>query len=187
MPQVRILSLRPKNQERGSSSLLIFDWCVKLKLFCEAKCRFAFPARRSTSSLVRQRAWESRSVAKLPCHSDHMKIIRTFFYLEKRSNYLFYLSIPTLIVRNENSRYHGLLTMVSAFLCNRLLLDNIAVLWYNIIKATEVRNEIISRNSSTEYWTIKAVRHERQRNIEARNMLYTKSLYCSSIHMESFL
>ena len=36
--------------------------------------------------------------------------------------------IPTLIVRNENSRYHGLLTMVSAFLCNRLLLDNIAVL-----------------------------------------------------------
>ena len=36
-------------------------------------------------------------------HFDHMKIIRTFSYLEKRSDYLFYLSIPTLIVRNENS------------------------------------------------------------------------------------
>ena len=35
-------------------------------------------------------------------HFDHMKIIRTFSYLEKRSDYLFYLSIPTLIVRNEN-------------------------------------------------------------------------------------
>ena len=35
------------------------------------------------------------------CHSDHMKIIRTFSYLEKRSDYLFYSSIPTLIVRNE--------------------------------------------------------------------------------------
>jgi len=30
-----------------------------------------------------------------------MKIIRTFSYLEKRSDYLFYLSIPTLIARNE--------------------------------------------------------------------------------------
>ena len=36
-------------------------------------------------------------------HFDHMKIIRTFSYLEKRSDYLFYSSIPTLIVRNENS------------------------------------------------------------------------------------
>ena len=49
------------------------------------------------------------------CHFDHMKIIRTFSYLESRSDYLFCLSIPTLIARNENSRYHGLLTMVSAF------------------------------------------------------------------------
>lgn len=49
------------------------------------------------------------------CHSDQMKIIRTFSYLEKRSDYLFYLSILTLIVRNENSRYHSLLTMVSTF------------------------------------------------------------------------
>ena len=49
------------------------------------------------------------------CHSDHMKIIRTFSYLEKRSDYLFYLSIPILIARNENSRYHGHLSMVSAF------------------------------------------------------------------------
>ena len=77
--------------------------------------RFAFPARRSASSLVRRRTRESRSEAELPCHSDHMKIIRTFSYLEKRSDYLFYLSIPISIARNENSRYHGLLTMVSAF------------------------------------------------------------------------
>lgn len=48
-------------------------------------------------------------------HFDHMKIIRTFSYLESRSDYLCYSSIPTLIARNENSRYHGLLTMVSAF------------------------------------------------------------------------
>ena len=41
-----------------------------------------------------------------PCHSDHMKIIRTFSYLEKRSDYLFYLSIQILIARNENSLYH---------------------------------------------------------------------------------
>ena len=92
MPQVRILSLRPKKQERGSSSLLFFACRVDSKLFCEAKCRFAFPARRSTSSLVRRRAWESRSVVKLPCHSDqnlcfmHQKIspfrkIRTVFRL----------------------------------------------------------------------------------------------------------
>ena len=47
-------------------------------------------------------------------YCDHMKIIRTFSYLESRSDYLFYLSIPTLIARNENSRYHGLLTLVSA-------------------------------------------------------------------------
>ena len=49
------------------------------------------------------------------CHLDHMKIIRTFSYLEKRSDYLFYSSIPILIARNENSRYHGHLSMVSAF------------------------------------------------------------------------
>ena len=49
------------------------------------------------------------------CHSDHMKIIRTFSYLENRSDYLFYLSIQFIIARNENSRYYGLLTMVSAF------------------------------------------------------------------------
>ena len=50
-----------------------------------------------------------------PCRPDHMKIIRTFSYLESRSDYLFYLSILILIARNENSRYHGLLTAVSAF------------------------------------------------------------------------
>ena len=43
-----------------------------------------------------------------------MKIIRTFSYLESRSDYLFYLSILTLIARNENSRYQGLLTLISA-------------------------------------------------------------------------
>ena len=41
------------------------------------------------------------------CHSDHMKIIRTFSYLESRSDYLFYLSILILIVRNENSLRQG--------------------------------------------------------------------------------
>ena len=68
-----------------------FDWCVNLKLFCEAKCRFAFPARRSTSSLVRQRAWESRSVAKLPCHSDQIwlweAIPEAFFFVSSDANF----------------------------------------------------------------------------------------------------
>jgi len=36
-------------------------------------------------------------------HSYHMKTIRTFSSLESRSDYLFYSSIQTLIVRNENS------------------------------------------------------------------------------------
>ena len=68
------------------------------------------------------------------CHSDHMKIIRTFSYLESRSDYLFYLSIQILIVRNENSRYHGLLTMVSAF----ALLKNTQI--YDIIKIISNQN-----------------------------------------------
>ena len=40
-------------------------------------------------------------------HPHHMKIIRTFSYLEKRSDYLFYLSIQILIARNENSLRYG--------------------------------------------------------------------------------
>ena len=44
---------------------------------------------------------------RISCHLDHMKIIRTFSYLESRSDYLFYLSIPTLIVRDENSLRQG--------------------------------------------------------------------------------
>ena len=55
------------------------------------------------------------SFARRSRHFDHMKIIRTFSCLEKRSDYLLYLSILILIVRNENSRYHGHLSMVSAF------------------------------------------------------------------------
>ena len=41
-------------------------------------------------------------------HSDHMKIIRTFSYLEKRSDYLFYLSIPISIARNEQLPHYVL-------------------------------------------------------------------------------
>ena len=36
--------------------------------------KFAYLARRSTSSLVRRRAWVSRSVAKLPCHLDQNRL-----------------------------------------------------------------------------------------------------------------
>ena len=39
-------------------------------------------------------------------HSDHMKIIRTFSYLESRSDYLFYLSISILIAWSKNSPRH---------------------------------------------------------------------------------
>ena len=57
----------------------------------EAKCRFEFPARGSTSSLVRQRAWESRSVAKLPCHSDQIwlweAIHEAFFFVSSDANF----------------------------------------------------------------------------------------------------
>ena len=48
-----------------------------------------------------------------------MNVIRTFSSLESRSDYLFYLDIQILIARNENSRYYGLLTMISAFLATR--------------------------------------------------------------------
>ena len=51
--------------------LWFFVWCVDLNLFCQAKCRFTYPARRLTGSLVRRSAWASRSEAELPCHSDH--------------------------------------------------------------------------------------------------------------------
>ena len=59
-----------KARERLDLSLAFLLDVAFSGLFCEAKCRFAFPARRSKSSLVRRRAWESRSAAKLPCHSD---------------------------------------------------------------------------------------------------------------------
>ena len=45
-----------------------------------------------------------------------------------------YLSIPTLIARNENSRYHGLLTLVSAL----ALLKNTQI--YDIIKIISNQN-----------------------------------------------
>lgn len=61
------------------------------------------------------------------CHSDHMKMIRTFFSLESRSDYLYYLIIQISTVRNKY-RYHSRLSMVSAFLCNRSLLDSIVIL-----------------------------------------------------------
>ena len=47
------------------------------------------------------------SFARGSRHFDHMKIIRTFSYLEKRSDYLFYLSILISIARNENSLRQG--------------------------------------------------------------------------------
>ena len=58
-----------------------------------------------TDSLDKAERWvkKAKSTCLFSYDADHMKIIRTFSYLEKRSDYLFYLSIPTLIVRNENS------------------------------------------------------------------------------------
>jgi len=38
-----------------------------------SKCRFAFAARRSASSLVRRRACKSSRNARIPCHLDHKK------------------------------------------------------------------------------------------------------------------
>ena len=80
-----------KSKREDEPLSCFFDWCVNLKLFCEVKCRFAFPTRRSTSSLVRQRAWESRSVAKLPCHSDQIwlweAIPEAFFFVSSDANF----------------------------------------------------------------------------------------------------
>ena len=130
MPQVRILSLRPKNRkERLILSFLFFrlkftdlNLLKRTALECFAQAR-----QRGTAQRGAKPGSES-------CHSDHIKTIRTFSYLESRSDYLFYLSIPTLIARNENGRYHGLLTMVSAF----ALLKNTQI--YDIIKIISNQN-----------------------------------------------
>ena len=76
------------------------------------------------------------------CHSDHMKMIRTFFSLESRSDYLYYLIIQISTVRNKY-RYHSRLSMVSAFLCNRSLLDSIVILRYNEYEQNNGRCEMI--------------------------------------------
>ena len=50
----------------------------RIALECFAQARQRDPARRGAKP------------GSDPCHSDHMKIIRTFSYLESRSDYLFY-------------------------------------------------------------------------------------------------
>jgi len=55
-------------KHRGAFVPLCFLVEVLMRTWLRSNCKFAFPARRSTSSLVRRRAWESRSEAELPCH-----------------------------------------------------------------------------------------------------------------------
>ena len=65
------MSSRPKNKRKGLTLPFVFSIDGVIRLGCCLQQRkFAFSARRSTSLLVRRRARESRSEAKLPCHSD---------------------------------------------------------------------------------------------------------------------
>ena len=72
-----------------------------------ARTRLVFSFLVRLDAELARRSSESR-------HFDHMKIIRTFSCLESRSDYLFYLSIPILIARNENSLRQRL-TLSEAF------------------------------------------------------------------------
>ena len=64
--------------------------------------------------------------------TDHMKIIRTFSYLEKRSDYLFYLSIPTLIVRNEQLQQYVFKNNLKLIFFQLARYRQLKVLLYNI-------------------------------------------------------
>ena len=99
-PGVRISTLRPrKNRQPLRLSVLFLMVRMPRTSLLRSRKEFAYPVRRSTSSLVRRMTRISSK--RTPPHFDHMKIIRTFSSLKKRSDYLFYLSTPNLITRNK--------------------------------------------------------------------------------------
>ena len=103
--RVKYFFIAPSQKEEIALAVIssFFDWCVNLKLFCIAKCRFAFPARSSTSSLVRRRAWESRSEAELPCHSDQKM---TVILIQNCSHFFIHYGVMAYHHRTKCGGYH---------------------------------------------------------------------------------
>ena len=63
-----------KTKERHRLSFVFMMRCSSSP-WLRSNCKFAYPVRRSPSSLGRRRTWVSRSVATLPCHLDKNNIL----------------------------------------------------------------------------------------------------------------
>ena len=64
--------LDQKAKGTARRSFCFFSWCVN-STWLRSNCKFAYPARRSASSLARRRARISRSGVQLPCHLDQLE------------------------------------------------------------------------------------------------------------------
>ena len=62
-----------KTKERQRLSF-VFMMRYSSSPWLRSNCKFAYPVRRSPSSLGRSRTWVSRSAATLPCHLDQNNI-----------------------------------------------------------------------------------------------------------------
>ena len=62
-----ISTIKTKERQRLS---FVFMMRYSSSSWLRSNCKFAYPVRRSPSSLGRRRTWVSRSVAPLPCHLD---------------------------------------------------------------------------------------------------------------------
>ena len=119
MSQVRILSFRPKKKKTALAvAFFFFDWDGTLKLFCTAKA--------GSHTKV------SRSVAELPCHSDHQGTL-----VAQRSS-VFFLSgqIPVFDVCYANRILFRLWRMFHSDQKSRIILIRLFLskpqVWYII-------------------------------------------------------
>ena len=118
MLQVRVLSLRPNRKRMAlPSSFYLPELPADSKLLV----LLATPIICAPSPHINFAPIMRANVGSESCHFDHMKIIRTFSYLESRSDYLFYSSIPTLIARNENSLRQGFSLSEAKILLHKLI------------------------------------------------------------------
>ena len=121
--------------KKREASPLFFDLIVgtQIQVGLRSKRKFAYPARRSTSSLVRRRAWVSRSEAVLPCHLDqksnegfllsllfcllYSKAIRPISFSHSKEK-----SYKLLIIRNEFVPVYHIRYLVEVCPLNRFYL-----------------------------------------------------------------
>ena len=68
-------------KQKGAMLPFVFClWVLKFPWLLLATTKFAYPTRRSTSSLVRRRVWVSRSEAELPCFA-----LRRMLHLDQKN------------------------------------------------------------------------------------------------------